>query len=1379
MVKSVAAQSLVAGIILVSFGVGCGSSTGAGGCGGFTPLPTINGSPAPAPLGLPTSQVIEGGLQARITKPGMDKLLSTITNLISGTLQTGICVPPQDTKIGITCFDVDVGACKGNGCNGGTSAGCPIQVALTDATGTDNIAITVGDGSNPVIHIDAKFDIHVPLELDYGGSLFCASANGSCILDVASKHWNGGTGSPIEILADIATGIDSTTGELTLNLTTFTLSTLDLSISGCSVLGSALNAVVSFFNTAIGNAIVNVVIGLLKPTLNSLIQSILPKPPGIAGTLAASGLLGSLNPPKDASLEMFVVAGGYVQGKAGGLTLGVMSGVNSDRDQTTRDATNSSEPSLCVPVRPTPVLSDAPWNLPINVARNDFSLNPAGPFSGDPDPTDAMGNTQDLAIGLSRTFLDLVGFHIFNSGTLCLDIDGSAIQQLNAGTLSVIVPSLSNILEDQTGPLKLVLRPQTPLTFTIGAGGKADPLIHVGISDLRIDFYAWIEERYVRLLTAAVDLNLGLDLASTMAADGKAAVQLTLSGLDSKNVTIRISNTDLLQDTPADLAAVFPSLINIAAGAIGGAIKPIELPSIAGFTLDNLSIQRVQTTQDDFVGIFAGIATGTPAPLVDWSDAAHPHLVGAVRTVAAISQVATPSAPQLRALFVPELGVTAARPMVRLALSAANANGRPLEYGWRIDSGMWHDWSQDPNPTLVEPEFLLQGHHTIEVRSRVVNHWETEDLVPVKLDALIDSMAPELHPARDEQNHSQLKLGGRDIVTPAAQLRYAWRALDGQRSAWSSLDTMSEGFANSLTNGGTAPLVLYAIDEAGNIGEGSFDLAGLGMHANGATATTSGCSFTGGHGDSEGGGTSGGLLAFAVLALVCLWRRARALAPLALVVAIGFGAAGCGHSSKNQCTVDDDCAKTTCPAGQIPTCGNKTCGCIPDVPLGDIGRFSSMAILGTDAYVAAYNNTYGDLMIGHITPPGDITNWDFVDGVPDETPDFPNSHVRGGVKDKGDDVGRYTSIGVSSTNDPVVAYYDLTHGALKFAEFGAIRWHSHTVDVGTGTPGTATGDDIGKWASLSVGLDGNPAIAYSAWVQNGVSGKPESQLRWAQAKVPYPQSSSDWTITVLDSRLQSSDGSPPDMGAPPADMATPSTDMAGAVDMAGTAAAPTPELLPEGIALMPSVARMADGTPGVTYYDRQRGNLRYVAFNNNMSAWGKPVILDGEDASGTDNGDVGIYNSLAYDENGIAHVSYENDAQNQLLYINLTDKARVVIDDGYHPTDEQTQDGLDSPVWHFVGDSSSIKTQAGRVVIAYQDSTVVELRMAVSDPTGKWTKQYIAGHAQPFTGAYGFYADLQMQGGGKGFVSSYAINQQMDIPQFYVEVFGVDLSIIQ
>ncbi|HEX8950192.1 MAG TPA: hypothetical protein VF945_00030, partial [Polyangia bacterium] len=229
-------------------------------------------------------------------------------------------------------------------------------------------------------------------------------------------------------------------------------------------------------------------------------------------------------------------------------------------------------------------------------------------------------------------------------------------------------------------------------------------------------------------------------------------------------------------------------------------------------------------------------------------------------------------------------------------------------------------------------------------------------------------------------------------------------------------------------------------------------------------------------------------------------------------------------------------------------------------------------------------------------------------------------------------------------------------------------------------------------------------------------------------------------------------------------------------DMAGTT--PPDVLLPEGIALMASAARKADGTPGIAYYDRTRGNLRFVEWNPSTNAWNKPQILDGEDAMGNDLGDVGLYSSLTYDAMGVAHISYENASKDSLFYMNNKAKIPELVDDGYHPKDEQTQDGIDSPVWHLVGDSSSIQELKGTIVVAYQDSTVLMLRMAIRGADGKWTKQYVAGHAMPFMGSYGFYANLKVAG-GQGVLSTYAINQQMPIPSFYVEVFAVSLGLIQ
>src|SRR5262249_19175741 len=162
-------------------------------------------------------------------------------------------------------------------------------------------------------------------------------------------------------------------------------------------------------------------------------------------------------------------------------------------------------------------------------------------------------------------------------------------------------------------------------------------------------------------------------------------------------------------------------------------------------------------------------------------------------------------------------------------------------------------------------------------------------------------------------------------------------------------------------------------------------------------------------------------------------------------------------------------------------------------------------------------------------------------------------------------------------------------------------------------------------------------------------------------------SNADWDVTVIDARpLPASVASPPDGGAPPE------------------------LLLPEGIGLMPSLALKDDGTPAIAYYDRTRGNLRYIAYDPMMTQWLNPIILDGEAFDGSDTGDVGLYPSLIFDSSGIGHISYVDATRDNLLYVDTMSQIPEVVDDGYRPNDEKTQDGLPSPVFHLVGDSSSI-----------------------------------------------------------------------------------------
>ncbi len=189
------------------------------------------------------------------------------------------------------------------------------------------------------------------------------------------------------------------------------------------------------------------------------------------------------------------------------------------------------------------------------------------------------------------------------------------------------------------------------------------------------------------------------------------------------------------------------------------------------------------------------------------------------------------------------------------------------------------------------------------------------------------------------------------------------------------------------------------------------------------------------------------------------------------------------------------------------------------------------------------------------------------------------------------------------------------------------------------------------------------------------------------------------------------------------------------------------------------------------------------------SRWSAPRILDGVDGQGSKTADVGQYPSLVVDSDGTAHLSYLDSSHGRLLYTRTGGKAMgapatvEVIDSGYRDHDEQTQDGLPAPVYHLVGASSSLQLAGSAVVVAYQDATALQLRLAQRDgqqaPEQRWTSAVVAGHGTPFGGSYGFYAQNRVAG-AQAILSSYAVNQQLDDPAYYVEIFALPLrNIIQ
>src|SRR5262249_40192710 len=153
---------------------------------------------------------------------------------------------------------------------------------------------------------------------------------------------------------------------------------------------------------------------------------------------------------------------------------------------------------------------------------------------------------------------------------------------------------------------------------------------------------------------------------------------------------------------------------------------------------------------------------------------------------------------------------------------------------------------------------------------------------------------------------------------------------------------------------------------------------------------------------------------------------------------------------------------------------------------------------------------------------GAFVSIEAVDGVPaGGTPIGRASGFRGGVTDPGPKVGRYTSVAVDGTGNPIIAYYDIDNADLKFAAFDGSRWQIHTVE--------STGD-VGKYAHLVVGPAGKPAVVY--FMQDSGHNDRQRGLKIARAKNGAPRAASDWDIVLVDAATLPAAAGPPCGGCP-------------------------------------------------------------------------------------------------------------------------------------------------------------------------------------------------------------------------------------------------------
>lgn len=478
----------------------------------------------------------------------------------------------------------------------------------------------------------------------------------------------------------------------------------------------------------------------------------------------------------------------------------------------------------------------------------------------------------------------------------------------------------------------------------------------------------------------------------------------------------------------------------------------------------------------------------------------------------------------------------------------------------------------------------------------------------------------------------------------------------------------------------------------------------------------------------------------------------------------------CCHSSNSCEALPDPCADTVCDPGFGPvatsdasgasetcevTAGTCECQELPPLPLGWHGHYASIDRNGAVTAISTYNSTYEDLMVGIVDSNLEVT-WYFVDGVP-ATGDVEGSlnGPRGGIADKGEDIGRYTTIAVDDMQNLHVFYRDNDREVMKYAR-GAASANGYTFDIHD----FDTDGDAGYWPS-AVHLDGRVHVVWATKSVPGAMGGFETRLN--HATFDASGSFDDPTATRV---VVASDVARHPCGADCADR------MQHCFAQTAQCLAPTndcPEACADGsecyqgvceivfkepavgylaaVGTNAELSRTPDGGLLLVYWDAMQDSIVWNRWNSS-GGWGMPNLIgagSGPWASGVVDGSDEVH--LAWTDNTVKPPV--------LVYQNLTSGSPEVIQDGIRDT---------ASGWliNDIGENVDLRIAAnGDLSVVYQDATRHVLRLGTKSAQGMWQTSELGIPGNPYTGGHGFYAAMLKLPDAQ-FIVELTVNNQSD-----------------
>jgi len=1310
-------------------GGGCGSS-----CGGSSVIPG----------GFKKDLRVSNAAGVRLTRPGLDFLEANLASVIQKVLEGG----GSSVKGGIMTFTIDTSSgsykvppfgfptinytiCEGGPKPDGVPPKCIVEINIAKIS---NIAIDSVTPHDLKIHARVPIRLQrLPIKISVIGTVEATLGKDAKCNPVEFLDLDMDANISLETIPDDAThAIRAGYTKIFIDPAKFTFNKEQIK-SGFNFCGSGINdTFASWFKGSIADQIVGQLNGQLAKPLAAATCMKAQKLPdgteqcptgtfnrggtcrfadkddgecvpmllGMESRFDLSGLLASLSPGTAGGLDFMLASGGDMVPApstgidVNGVTLKMLGGAQP------------VEISNCVPKTDNP--------LPTGLELPDvFLANDVPDWKGATAP--------HLGIGIAEKYLNHAAAGAYNSGAFCIGISSEQINQLNAGLFSLLLPSIRGLSDKfnpgETSPaMALAIRPQKAPNITVGdnTADFASPLLGLDMKDTDLDFYMWSHDRFIRLFTGRIDINVPINMEA-----GKEGIGLKFppkNPLSFKNP--RISNNTLLLEKDASVGKLVESLGGLIPASTFANIKPISLDSaLASYglklTIPEGGIRKVLKGEERWLGIFA---------YLEKSGAAIPS----TKTYAQV--VKTFIDPTNFDLAT----VGDAPPRFEVRASSPEDNGtKKVEYAYRVDKGVYTTFFPERDFTVTSPFFILQGKHTISVVSRIAGIPASES-EPVVLPVIVDVLPPVLRVKSEVAG--AVRVLASDFVSLGDDLKVDAR-VDG--GAWIPVPLANGNRIVSVPLDANQ-IDVRATDEGGNVASTSAALIRGRADSTVPGGSGCGCSVPGSTGSTNNAGTYA-LGALAAIGAVIERRRRRNLAKqtaLASLFVAASGASGC-----------------TCADGDGDDAAN--CNGKPDLVPYVIGSHTSVAVASDGTvWVAGYNegdpsggspdDFHADLVVGRWSKEKGAVEWQAIDGVPapQEGSEITKNTCgfRGGITDPGDDVGQYTAMQVTPGGTVVIAYFDRTNGALKVARPDGKKWAVHQVEARE--KGWA-----GKFSSMTL-IGGKPVIAYQT-IEPGTGGYAKAKVRVAKAQTESPSSAGDWVledvaveekspcineICTTGQKCLAKDGD-----IEPICTATISGCMPACGDgeacvknkdgaPACTKTAPKLGLYVNALGTGISVSAAGSDIAAV-FYDRFHGNIR--AATNKGGKWtSTPTTapLDGWTGDVTKNkltGDRGIGASLAIDPSGNWHVVYADGIKEWLLYKfvpagDLTKAAAaVIIDDGTSP------DGSAANVFpdgqHVIGENAHVVVDGSNLKIVYQDSTSGTLRWA-KGASGAMTK---------------------------------------------------------